>query len=90
MTLAENLGDLKSHASDFEARTGYTYAVLDDAGEVFGCVYIYPSRADAGVTDVRSWVRADRAELDGPLRTAVAAWLASDWPFGKVRYRSGA
>ncbi|MFF1715411.1 N-acetyltransferase [Streptomyces sp. NPDC058268] len=90
MSLADNLRDLESHAHDFQARTGFTYTVLDDAGRVIGCVYIYPSHADAGVTEVRSWVCADRAELDGPLHRAVAAWLASDWPFEKLRYRSGA
>lgn len=86
---AENLRDLKRHASDFEKRSGFTYTVLDDAGEVIGCVYIYPSRADERMADVRSWVRADRGDVDGPLHKTVAAWLASDWPFTEVRYRSG-
>jgi hypothetical protein len=40
----------------------------------------------AGVADVRSWVRADRAELDVPLHAAVSAWLADAWPFAEVRY----
>jgi hypothetical protein len=40
----------------------------------------------AGVADVRSWVRADRAELDVPLYAAVSAWLAAAWPFPEVRY----
>ena len=43
-----------------------------NAGEVIGCVYIYPSW-------VRSWVRADRADLDKPLYEAVRDWLAT-WP----------
>jgi hypothetical protein len=38
------------------------------------------------VADVRSWVRADRAELDVPLHAAVSAWLAGAWPFAEVRY----
>ncbi|MGW5739026.1 MULTISPECIES: GNAT family N-acetyltransferase [Streptomyces] len=87
MSLAENLRDLESHADDFDQRTGFTYTVLDDGGEVVGCVYIYPSGSDADVTEVRSWVSAERAGLDGPLHRAVAAWLASEWPFGEVRYR---
>lgn len=87
MSLADNLRDLTSHADDFEKRTGFTYTVLDDAGKVIGCVYIYPGHADERVTDVRSWVCADRADLDGPLHRAVASWLASDWPFTEVRYR---
>lgn len=89
MSLAENLRDLERHAADFAGRTGFTYTVLDDEGQVIGCVYIYPSRSDERVTDVSSWVRADRRELDGPLHDAVAAWLSSSWPFAQVRYRPG-
>ncbi|MFD0418472.1 N-acetyltransferase [Streptomyces sp. NPDC127108] len=44
------------------------------------------SRADDFAADVRSWVRADRAALDAPLYAAVSAWLAADWPFGRVNY----
>jgi hypothetical protein len=90
MTLAQNLHDLERHADDFERRLGFTYTVLDDGGRVVGCVYIYPSRLDWRIPQVRSWVRADRAELDIPLHDAVAAWLSSHWPFRKTRYRSQA
>ena len=116
MTPEENLGDLRRHARDFAARTGFTYTVLDPGGRVVGCVYIYPVKDEqgaaagegaaaggsaasgegdtgtegapgaGGVADVHSWVRADRAELDVPLYTAVSAWLADAWPFAEVRY----
>jgi hypothetical protein len=95
MTPEENLGDLQRHAKDFAARAGFTYTVLDPDGRVVGCVYIYPvqyeegappGEAAPGVADVRSWVRADRAELDVPLHAAVSAWLADAWPFAEVRY----
>jgi hypothetical protein len=107
MTPEENLGDLRGHANDFAARTGFTYTVLDPGGRVVGCVYIYPFRGEkgasagesasagedaevaggaAGVANVHSWVRADRAELDVPLYDAVSAWLADAWPFTEVRY----
>ncbi|MFR9780558.1 GNAT family N-acetyltransferase, partial [Micromonospora sp. MS34] len=83
MSLAENLADLERHAEDLSRRTGFTYTVIETAsGEVIGCVYIYPSHSDDHVTDVRSWVRADRAELDTPLYEAVTAWLSADWPLG--------
>jgi hypothetical protein len=74
---------------------------MDPGGRVVGCVYIYPAREKegapggegvevaedtSGVADVRSWVRADRAELDVPLHAAVSAWLAGAWPFAEVRY----
>lgn len=89
MTLEANLADLRRHADDFARRRGFTYTVLDPgSGDVIGCVYIYPSRADEQVTEVQSWVRADRAELDVPLYTAVTAWLTADWPLGRLDYQA--
>jgi hypothetical protein len=87
MTLEENLADLRRHAQDFAQRSGFTYTVIETgSGRVIGCVYIYPSREQTGVTDVRSWVRADRADLDPVLHEAVSAWLTTDWPFAAVAY----
>jgi hypothetical protein len=85
MSLERNLDDLRRHAADFEARTGFTYTVLDPVtGDVIGCVYLYPSESpDADVT-VQSWVRSSHAELDVPLSDAVAAWLAAEWPWERV------
>ena len=87
LSLDENLRDLQRHADDFERRAGFTYTVLDAAGRVIGCVYIYPSRSDTGVAEVQSWVSASSAELDQVLHDTVADWLAADWPFTEVRYR---
>ncbi|MFD8750832.1 N-acetyltransferase [Kitasatospora sp. NPDC059577] len=82
-----NLDDLRRHAADFVARTGFTYTVLaPDRDEVIGCVYIYPDREDPAVVAVSSWVRADHAGLDAPLYRAVSGWLAEHWPLGPVRY----
>jgi hypothetical protein len=90
MSLAENLGDLERHASDFAGRRGFTYTVLSTAtGEVTGCVYIYPPPGpDQGRRGavVRSWVRADQAALDPVLYRAVRAWLDRDWPFDSIQY----
>jgi hypothetical protein len=85
MTLEENLRDLEGHARDFVDRTGFTYTVLE-RDEVIGCVYIYPDREGDADARVRSWVRADRAGLDLPLRRAVADWLDTTWPFARVEY----
>ena len=84
MTKEDNLRDLEGHASDFRDRRGFTYTVLDDAGAVIGCVYIYPSGQTGA--QVRSWVRADHAHLDRPLYHAVSTWLQSAWPFAAVDY----
>ena len=95
MSPAENLGDLERHARDFAERSGFTYTVLSaGAGEVIGCVYIYPRpgedpgrrRGGGGPAAVRSWVRADQAALDPVLYHAVRAWLDRDWPFASVEY----
>jgi hypothetical protein len=90
MSPAENLRDLERHARDFAERRGFTYTVLSTGtSEVIGCVYIYPPR-DGGKGErhawVRSWVRADRAELDSVLYHAVRAWLEGDWPFHSIEY----
>lgn len=86
MSLDDNEADLRAHADDHAARRGFTYTVLDRRDEVIGCVYIYPDEDGEADAHVRSWVRADRAELDLPLRREVAAWLERDWPFADVRY----
>lgn len=79
-----NLADLTRHAADFEARTGFTFTVLDpDSGDVIGCVYLYPTSAQGHDVDVQSWVREDRAALDAPLADALAAWLEADWPWAR-------
>jgi hypothetical protein len=85
MTLEENLRDLEGHARDFAERTGFTYSVLD-GDDVIGCVYIYPDREGEADARVNSWVRADRADLDLPLRRVVHDWLGEAWPFERVDY----
>jgi hypothetical protein len=87
MTLDENRRDLERHAADFERREGFTYTVLDrESGDVVGCVYIYPAKADDRDAVVQSWVRASSAELDVELWRAVSDWLARCWPFERVEY----
>ena len=54
MSLDENRADLERHARDFEARSGFTYTVLDPQDDVVGCVYIYPSSDDVHDATVRS------------------------------------
>jgi hypothetical protein len=85
MTLEENLADLRRHADDFRRGAGFTFTVLDPGdGDVIGCVYLYPSHAEDRDVTVQSWVRAGRSVLGEPLADAVAAWLATDWPWERV------
>ncbi len=87
MSLEQNAADLAAHARDFADRSGFTYTVLDPAsGDVIGCLYLYGARREGYDVDVRSWVRADRAELDKPLYDLVCHWLADSWPFARPDY----
>jgi hypothetical protein len=87
MSLEANRGDLERHARDFVERTGFTFTVLrPGTDEVIGCLYIYPAKDAAHDAQVRSWVRADVAELDARLHAAVSRWLAESWPFERVIY----
>jgi hypothetical protein len=87
MSLDANRRDLEGHARDFAERTGFTFTVLrPGTEEVIGCVYIYPAEDRGADAHVRSWVRADVAELDGPLHAAVSRWLAERWPFEHAIY----
>ena len=87
MSLEENAADLARHARDFADRSGFAYTVLDPvSGDVIGCIYFYPPQRDGYDVDVRSWVRADRAELDRSLYDLVSGWLAESWPFQRPDY----
>jgi hypothetical protein len=86
-SLEENETDLARHAEDFVKRTGFAYTVLDpSSGDVVGCVYLYPPRRSGYDVDVRSWVTADRADLDKPLYEFVCEWIARAWPFSEPDY----
>jgi hypothetical protein len=87
LTIDGNERDLAQHADDFKQRTGFTYTVLDPSDrKVVGCVYIYPDRPPGTGVEVRSWVTADRADLDRPLYEAVRNWLTTEWPFDSMAY----
>lgn len=65
MSPEANLADLVRHARDFAERRGFTYSLLEGEeeaeegvkGEVIGCLYIYPAKAEPGRVHVTSWVR---------------------------------
>ena len=74
-------------AEEFAQRSGFTYTVVARGNDrIIGCVYIYPAKDADGTADVRSWVRADRADLDAAVHDAVSAWLEDAWPFTAVSY----
>lgn len=84
---ADYRADRVRHADDFKAGRGFTYTVLDPPSrDVIGCVYIYPGRTPGFDASVRSWVTAERAELDGALHALVRDWLATAWPFSNPEY----
>ncbi|HEY5644634.1 MAG TPA: hypothetical protein VIS76_01710 [Pseudomonadales bacterium] len=91
-TLAENMADLERHEREFHDRVAFAYTVLTpDESTVVGCVYINPcSLAEtdpALMADVYLWVRDEHHPLlTRVLFEAVGEWLASRWPFERVRY----
>ncbi|MGW3690119.1 GNAT family N-acetyltransferase [Streptomyces sp. NPDC005125] len=87
MTLDQNLADLTLHADHFARRIAFTYTVLEEStDDIIGCVYVFPASHTGYDADVSSWVRADRAALDGPVYESVRDWLAACWPFRHIAY----
>lgn len=81
-----NLVDLVRHADEFDRRVAFAYTVLrPEDDDVIGCLYLDPGPRPGSV-DVRSWVRADTADLDPVLRREVRQWLTDVWPFDEVAY----
>jgi hypothetical protein len=81
-----NLVDLVRHADEFDRRVAFAYTVLrPEDDDVIGCLYLDPGPR-VGSVDVRSWVRADAADLDPVLRREVRQWLTDVWPFDDVAY----
>jgi len=85
MSLKANLADLEGHARDFEARSGFTYSILE-GDDVIGCVYIYPSKEPGHDASVSSWVRASRADMDLHVYRSLSVWITDVWPFESPRY----
>lgn len=90
MSLEQNLDDLQMHALEFAAGEAYAYTVLEvSSGEVVGCVYVDPDDqqpAGTACAQVRSWVRADRAEWDERLARLVNDWADGSGLFEAVRW----
>jgi len=86
-TLEENRADLEQHRDHYQRRLDFAWTVLDLARPetVIGCVYLKPDPTGAADAEARSWVRADRAELDRVLRDHLRPWFATAWPM-QVRY----
>lgn len=86
-TLAENLADLKRHREHHRRHLDFAWTVLDpkDPHVVIGCVYVKPDPTGAADAEARSWVSADRAELDAPLRDHLGPWFRVAWPI-RIRY----
>jgi RimJ/RimL family protein N-acetyltransferase len=85
MTIQENMRDLEMHAREFTDREAFAYSVLD-GDEVIGCVYINPSQNPDTDARVRSWVTADRPDMDPVVWRAVTRWLQGAWPFQRFEY----
>ncbi|WP_214465247.1 GNAT family N-acetyltransferase [Microbacterium flavescens] len=90
MTREADEEDLARHALEMKQHESFNYAVLTaDEDRLLGCVYIDPLDAVDGTpsAEVSWWTVADApAGVAERLDAFVPAWLASDWPFGRVSY----
>lgn len=89
LTLEQDRIDLEWHENEFEARSSFTYTVVDlDESLCLGCVYIFPSRSRDCEADIYMWVRKSAFDegLDPILFETVNNWIKDQWPFTKVRY----
>jgi hypothetical protein len=89
LTREQDRIDLEWHENEFEARSSFTYTVMDpDESLCLGCVYIFPSRSSDYEADIYLWVRksAYYEGLDPVLFHTVKSWVKDIWPFSKVRY----
>jgi hypothetical protein len=86
-TLEENLADLAQHRDHHQRRLDFAWTVLDPArpDNVIGCGYLKPGPTGAAEAEARSWVRADRADLDRELRERLRPWFGTAWPI-RIRY----
>jgi hypothetical protein len=87
MSVETDREDLAHHEDEMRAREGFNYAILDEAeSELFGCVYIYPSEADADA-DVSWWLvdGARGTDLEEALAGALPGWLSGAWGLGAIR-----
>jgi hypothetical protein len=87
MSVEVDRADLAHHEAEMEAREGFNYAILDrDETVLLGCVYVYPSEAEADA-DVSWWVveEALGTELERELEKTLPSWLADTWGLASIR-----
>ncbi|MDQ9090626.1 hypothetical protein RC083_03340 [Pseudoalteromonas haloplanktis] len=86
MTLAQNRASLTHHATEFNEKKAFAYAILDpNKTRCLGSVYI-DSTADQELdSEVTFWLRNDSQELTMTLRLCILHWLGEQWPFKKVK-----
>jgi hypothetical protein len=89
MTRDHDRADLARHEREITAHESFNYALFDAAETaLLGCVYIDPAVKIGADADVCWWVIDDLvgSPVEVALATAVPHWLATDWPFERVRY----
>lgn len=87
LSLEQNIIDLAWHQKEFQLRSSFDYAVMaPDESRLLGCVYIDPPHATGTDADIWFWARQSElaSGLEDQLGAFIDAWLATDWPFGKV------
>jgi len=89
LTREQNLIDLGWHQKEFQRRSSFAYTVVSrDETQVFGCVYIYPTRKPDFDAEVYFWVRDSELDsgLEVSLELGISDWLEREWPFRSVAF----
>jgi hypothetical protein len=89
LTLEDDLIDLGWHQREFAMRHSFAYTVMSpDEAECLGCCYIVPSDKAGYDAAAFYWARTSviASGFEDRLGAAFRAWIAKDWPFGRVAY----
>ena len=88
LTIEQDIVDLGWHQKEFQLRSSFDYAVMSlDEVRLLGCVYIDPPEEDGIDADIWYWGRHCELEngLEEQIERFLHSWLATSWPFSKVR-----
>lgn len=88
-TIADDYGELKRHAWEFQHHTAFAYGILTpDKQTELACVYINAGTKPGSDATVRLWVtkQGREAGLEPILHKAVREWVTARWPFKAVAF----
>ena len=95
ITFEQNLADLERHATEFQRRDAFAYAMLKSPTEYLGCLYIKPIKSRLAQDPRKALFDAQAffwlSSVSHPLSAATVHatldhWLSTHWPFRAVAW----